>query len=60
MCELDAWLEPLEQALTEQPQLASVVGALLAHEPDQLLAMMEQRETIPPPLQPWLGEKKRR
>ncbi|MDQ6951278.1 MAG: succinate dehydrogenase assembly factor 2 [Mariprofundales bacterium] len=55
MCELDAWLAPLESVLTEQPQLADDVEALLTQEPNRLLAMMEGKLPIPVALRPWLS-----
>ncbi|MDX8409039.1 MAG: succinate dehydrogenase assembly factor 2 [Mariprofundales bacterium] len=55
MCELDAWLAPLESALADQPQLADDVAALLAQEPNRLLAMMEGNAPIPVALRPWLS-----
>jgi len=55
MCELDAWLAPLESVLADQPQMAADVEALLAQEPDQLLMMMEGKLPVPAVLLPWLS-----
>jgi len=56
MCELDAWLAPLADALT-QPSMDMIqhVEQLLKHEVPELQAMMHGRQTIPNALQPWLN-----
>lgn len=57
MCELDAWLAPLNDALEqENPQLLTQISQLLACEVPQLQAIMHGHQPIPKALQPWLSK----
>jgi len=56
MCELDAWLAPLENALMRNTDIASYVSQLLQHEAPELQAMMYGQKSIPAALKPWLSK----
>ncbi len=55
MLELDAWLAPLEQALsTGDSEIISQVEAMIATDTPELLAMMHGEIPLPDALRPWL------
>ncbi|HKI60231.1 MAG TPA: succinate dehydrogenase assembly factor 2 [Mariprofundaceae bacterium] len=55
MLELDAWLAPLEKALTEgDGETVARVEAIVATDTPELLAMMHGETEIPKELCPWL------
>ena len=55
MLELDTWLSHLEPVLENyNEELNSALEQLMNCEPDQLLAMMQGRSSIPEALRPWL------
>jgi len=55
MLELDAWLAPLEKALTEgDGETVALVEAIVATDTPELLAMMHGEIEIPKELCPWL------
>ena len=55
MLELDAWLLPLEKALTEgDGETVALVEAIVATDTPELLAMMHGEIPLPELLRPWL------
>lgn len=55
MLELDAWLAPLERALTEGGNEAVMaVEAIVAADTPELIAMMHGEIPVPENLRPWL------
>jgi len=55
MLELDAWLAPLEKALTEgDGETVALVEVIVATDTPELLAMMHGEIAIPEELRPWL------
>ncbi len=57
MLELDTWLSHLEPVLAhDNKALNSALAQLMDCEPDQLLAMMQGRSSIPEALRPWLAK----
>ena len=55
MLELDAWLAPLEKALTESDgETVALIEAIVATDTPELLAMMHGETEIPKELRPWL------
>jgi len=58
MLELDTWLSRLEPALeNHDKELSNALDQLLNCEPDELLAMMRGRCSVPEALRPWLARK---
>ncbi len=58
MLELDTWLSRLEPALENPDEaLGNALEQLLNCEPDELLAMMQGRCSVPEALRPWLVRK---
>ena len=56
MLELDTWLSRLEPALgNHDEEFSHVLNRLLNCEPDELLAMMQGRCSVPEALRPWLA-----
>lgn len=56
MLELDTWLSHLEPVLeSHDGELGRALGQLLNHEPDELMAMMRGRRSVPETLRPWLA-----
>lgn len=55
MLELDAWLAPLEKALTQgDGETVALVEAMIATDTPELLAMMHGEIPLPGALRPWL------
>ncbi|MDX8403612.1 MAG: succinate dehydrogenase assembly factor 2 [Mariprofundaceae bacterium] len=55
MLELDAWLTPLEKALTAgNDELLAQVEVIIATDTPELLAMMHGEIPVPESLRPWL------